>query len=324
MNTERLARWIAVVVAVGIPLAALVARGSGPQAVVVHGKVAEAGGWSPADLAVEAGEPLHLRLTSDDVIHGFAIGQSDWPEVEVKPGVVSEVTITFDEPGKYTFYCTRWCGPNHWRMRGTIEVSGANSTQGSPPLSPLYQTLGIDIDALHSAATLPAGKPSAARGATRNLTISPDYLTPDYYFSHSPAELWQSLRANTNGTSDEALWDAVARVWMSNSTKEEWVEGQKLYAANCAACHGETGAGDGVMAETVAQNYPDPMGQKPAGPARLNDPATMLGASPALLQGKILRGGMGTGMPYWGPIFTEAQTWALVNTLYSFVMEAGN
>jgi hypothetical protein len=39
----------------------------------------------------------------------------------------------------------------------------------------------------------------------------------------------------------------------------------------------------------------------------------MLGASPALLQGKIIRGGMGTGMPYWGPIFTEAQTWALVD-----------
>lgn len=27
-----------------------------------------------------------------------------------------------------------------------------------------------------------------------------------------------------------------------------------------------------------------------------------------MLQGKILRGGMGTGMPYWGPIFTEEQT----------------
>jgi len=26
----------------------------------------------------------------------------------------------------------------------------------------------------------------------------------------------------------------------------------------------------------------------------------MLGASPALLHGKIVRGGMGTGMPYWG------------------------
>jgi mono/diheme cytochrome c family protein len=48
------------------------------------------------------------------------------------------------------------------------------------------------------------------------------------------------------------------------------------------------------------------------------DPAQMLGASPALLQGKIIRGGMGTGMPYFGPILTEEQTWALVAYIQSF------
>jgi hypothetical protein len=35
-------------------------------------------------------------------------------------------------------------------------------------------------------------------------------------------------------------------------------------------------------------------------PADFTDPARMLGASPALLEGKILRGGMGTGMPNVG------------------------
>jgi hypothetical protein len=47
----------------------------------------------------------------------------------------------------------------------------------------------------------------------------------------------------------------------------------------------------------------------------------MLGRSSARLQGKILRGGMGTGMPYWGPIFTETQTWALVHYLWSLAMD---
>jgi mono/diheme cytochrome c family protein len=56
-------------------------------------------------------------------------------------------------------------------------------------------------------------------------------------------------------------------------------------------------------------------------PAHLTDPAKMLDASPALLQGKILRGGMGTGMPSWGQIFTEEQTWDLVAYLYSFQFE---
>jgi mono/diheme cytochrome c family protein len=53
-------------------------------------------------------------------------------------------------------------------------------------------------------------------------------------------------------------------------------------------------------------------------PPDFTDPSHLLGASPALLQGKIIRGGMGTGMPYWGPIFTSEQIDALVSYLYTF------
>ena len=53
-------------------------------------------------------------------------------------------------------------------------------------------------------------------------------------------------------------------------------------------------------------------------PVDFTDSKRMLGASPALLQGKILRGGMGTGMPMWGSIFTEEQIWDLIAYLYSF------
>jgi mono/diheme cytochrome c family protein len=44
----------------------------------------------------------------------------------------------------------------------------------------------------------------------------------------------------------------------------------------------------------------------------------MLGANSAILQGKLLRGGMGTGMPNWGTIFTEEEIWALVDYLWTF------
>ncbi len=52
-------------------------------------------------------------------------------------------------------------------------------------------------------------------------------------------------------------------------------------------------------------------------PADFSDPRRMLGASPALLEGKILRGGMGTGMPSWGPIFKEVDIWNIVSYLYT-------
>jgi mono/diheme cytochrome c family protein len=92
-----------------------------------------------------------------------------------------------------------------------------------------------------------------------------------------------------------------------------------------APCHGETGAGDGVFADDVAaagESSGQAMDSSGAmtvqTPASFADPKRILGASPALLQGKILRGGMGTGMPMWGSIFTEEQIWDLVAYIYSF------
>jgi mono/diheme cytochrome c family protein len=48
----------------------------------------------------------------------------------------------------------------------------------------------------------------------------------------------------------------------------------------------------------------------------------MPGASSALLHGKIIRGGMGTGMPNWGSIFTEEEIWALIDYLWTFPFAA--
>ena len=115
------------------------------------------------------------------------------------------------------------------------------------------------------------------------------------------------------------VWDLVAWTWRSNTTETALEQGALSYAQNCAACHGETGAGDGVMSDSVVAATMEPGGS--AGPADFSDPSRMLGASPALLHGKITRGGMGTGMPYWGPVFTEAEIWALTDYLWTFQFE---
>ena len=115
----------------------------------------ESGGWSVDSLRAAVGVPLHLRLTSDDVVHGFAVGKLDAPAVDVLPGKITDLTLLFDRPGTYTFYCTRWCGLNHWRMRGTIEVDEATpAPTGSD--QPLYATLGIDLDVPRGAIAVPA------------------------------------------------------------------------------------------------------------------------------------------------------------------------
>jgi mono/diheme cytochrome c family protein len=153
------------------------------------------------------------------------------------------------------------------------------------------------------------------------------YQSESYYRSHSPEQAWQDLRDDPElaSYSDQQLWDAVAYIWQTNTTPEALEEARQLYAQNCAACHGETGDGDGVFRGEQFQIQSEagemPSGHETVAPVDFTDPVRMLSAAPALLQGKIIRGGMGTGMPMWGVIFTEEQIWALVSYLYTFQFE---
>jgi len=319
-HTELLSRILiaaGILLVLAVPFASQAIRAQGT--IEIHGRMAESGGWMPGTIQAKAGVPLHLRLTSDDVMHGFAVGQSNAPAVDVVPGQMTEVTLTFDKPGTYTYYCTRWCGPNHWRMRGTIEVSGDNAGSPQPGTQPLYMSLKLDIDAARPAEVTPVGIPDAGRGSKFSALLQAGYLSTDYYRSHSPAQAFEELRADPALTllNDSEIWDLVAYIWQSNTSPAGLADGQRLFAQNCAACHGETGGGNGVFSANT---------KLLAGktPVNFTDPSSMLGAAPALLQGKMLRGGMGTGMPSWGPILTEQQTWDIISYLYTFQFKESN
>jgi len=329
MKKEFLARsliFFFLAAAVAVPLGGLwLSSRAEPGTVVLHARMAQNGGWSLRTIQAAVGQPLHLKLTSDDVAHSFAIGKSDQPPIQVLPGEFVETTLVFDQPGTYTFYCDTWCGLDHWRMRGEIVVSGLGAT-ATPEPQPLYLALGIDIDAPHLAAVVPASPPSSARGAQFAGQLPVYVLDPAVYQTTSPAQLWQKLRAEPalSGLTGADLWDAVAWAWQKQVTPAGLAEGQSLYATNCAACHGETGQGNGVMVRGLpALDYQN-MGHTLVHPPDFTDPQVLSGASPALLEGKIVRGGMGTGMPYWGPIFTHPQIEDLISYLYTFAWQTKN
>jgi mono/diheme cytochrome c family protein/plastocyanin len=284
------------------------------RVIALQGYVAEQGGWSPGNITVQAGEKVRFELTSGDVAHGFAIGRMNMRPVRVMPGMTTTVDVMFDQPGKYTFYCTEWCSPAHWRMRGVIEVLGANTASQPANQMPDYVRLGIDIDAPHPSAVTPAQRPSATRGAAYKTRIPAQMQLRDYYLRSSPAHAWQVSRASPafKDLDDQAVWDAVAWLWLSSASAQAQTAGASLYARNCASCHGATGKGDGPMAGATQT------GHTTANAASFADAANMLGASTALLDGKVIRGGMGTGMPYWGPIFTEEQRRAVIDYLWLF------
>jgi cytochrome c oxidase subunit 2 len=321
------ARLLLVLLVVALPLGILAVR-QRETAVTLHAMMPEQGGWLPDTLTAEAGIPLELHLISDDVMHGFAVGQTGWPAVDVNPGQMTELTLTFAQPGTYTYYCTRWCGPNHWRMRGTIEVTGDGGEEppalraealsvaegevevavSQPASPPLYVEMGLDIDAPHNVDVQLDGPPSAVHGAALDVNLPPQYLSREVYLTQPPFAVWQELRSEgeTAVLTDSEVWDLVAAIWQAQTTDEQVQLGQTLYAQNCAACHGSGGAGDGVFGQAF-----DPASD-------FTDAQNMLGASTAVFDGKIRRGGMGTGMPYWGTIFTDEEIEALIAYLWTF------
>ena len=187
-------------------------------------------------------------------------------------------------------------------------------------------TQNLDLDAPHPSEGVPQQKPSAARGAALGVKID---RAGEIDRKQSPAQVWQQLRSSdiTKNLTDDQVWDLVALTWQASTTPERLTAGQQLYAQNCAACHGETGKGDGVIAPSLKKAVTPPSGAMPGmtmsghetvAPINFTDAKNMLGASDAILAGKIVRGGMGTGMPYWGPIFTSEQIQSLVDYLWTF------
>jgi mono/diheme cytochrome c family protein/plastocyanin len=328
MRQERLALIIVLLILVGLPAVTLAARAgllaappaANERVIELMAAAPESGSWQPETVRVAAGERVRFRIHGADVMHGFAIGQTDVPSDTVEPGKVAEFVFTPPRPGRYTFYCTVWCSPNHWRMRGTLEVTGPDEGAAATPAPPLYQQLGLDIDAPHVAVNYPTEKPSAARGEALGLPLPDDLTGAEQLRRISPSAAFTRLRADPAYAqlTDDQLWDLLAFAWKQSTTPERLAEGQRTFAANCAACHGQTGRGDGPGGRTLVNA--DPMGMS-KGPANFTDAQNMAGGSSAIYQGKILRGGMGTGMPYWGPILTEAQTWSVVDYLWTFLFE---
>ncbi|MDH3295618.1 MAG: cytochrome c oxidase subunit II [Acidimicrobiia bacterium] len=80
------------------------------------------------ELVIPAGEQVDLILTSRDVIHSFWIPRLNGKRDTV-PGRWHTWSLEADEPGKYTGWCTEYCGLSHARMRmSTIALTDADFT----------------------------------------------------------------------------------------------------------------------------------------------------------------------------------------------------
>ncbi|HBY07705.1 MAG TPA: cytochrome C oxidase subunit II [Chloroflexi bacterium] len=77
--------------------------------------------FTPREMTVPVGSTITLYVTSKDVQHGFKIQDTN-VNMQIVPGQVSKLTVTFDKPGQYNYICTEYCGAAHAIMYGTITV----------------------------------------------------------------------------------------------------------------------------------------------------------------------------------------------------------
>jgi plastocyanin/mono/diheme cytochrome c family protein len=290
----------------------------------------ESGGFQPDVLRIPAGETVRLRFSVPDVTHSIAIGPGLGIDLgEVDAGQVKETQVTFPKPGRYTLYCYTWCSPNHWRMRATIEVYDLAqpeqlvSPAGPDPVIAALAEQGIDVDVPHPAAAVPAAKPSASRGEqlVQDVQLPAELDDAAWRRAQAPAQAHDWLMAHLPALDSQAAWDIMAFLWLKDVPRARLEQAGGQYAKTCAACHGETGNGEGPGLEALrAQGLARHHDQSEASTA-LDDPHTLLGGTSTLYYAKIRKGGMGTGMPDFGPILTEDETWALVDYLWTFQFE---
>ncbi|MEW6722081.1 MAG: cytochrome c oxidase subunit II [Candidatus Micrarchaeota archaeon] len=78
--------------------------------------------YSPSTITVKKGDRVRLRLTSEDVTHGFSLPEFGL-SATIEPGKTTEVTFTPDKAGTFTFQCNMFCGSGHQGMKGTLIVT---------------------------------------------------------------------------------------------------------------------------------------------------------------------------------------------------------
>jgi cytochrome c oxidase subunit 2 len=93
------------------------------------------------ELHIPVGQPVRLRMISEDVIHSFFV-PAFRVKMDVLPGRYTTMWFEATEPGEYHLFCTEYCGTEHAGMRGrVVAMSPSDYAQwledGDPQPQPL-------------------------------------------------------------------------------------------------------------------------------------------------------------------------------------------
>ena len=99
---------------VGVPAMINLTRASdSPKVIEITAKKFE---FTPNEITLKKGEPVILRLTSSDRVHGF-MSKPLKVDTDIPAGKTTDVAVTPDTVGDFTIICDHYCGTGHGNMK---------------------------------------------------------------------------------------------------------------------------------------------------------------------------------------------------------------
>jgi len=77
--------------------------------------------FTPGEITLKKGEPVVLRLTSTDRVHGF-MSKPLKVDTDIAAGKTTDVAVTPDTAGDFTVICDHYCGTGHGNMKMKVSV----------------------------------------------------------------------------------------------------------------------------------------------------------------------------------------------------------
>ena len=118
VTTTLFATAAGIALAVAAPRTRIVHASDNPKVIQISAKKFE---FTPSQITLKKGEPVILRLTSSDRIHGF-LSKPLKVDTDIPNDGTKDVAVTPDTAGDFTIICDHYCGTGHGNMKMKVTV----------------------------------------------------------------------------------------------------------------------------------------------------------------------------------------------------------
>ncbi|MFL6297801.1 MAG: hypothetical protein ACJ75M_18750 [Actinomycetes bacterium] len=122
-------------------------------------------------MVLPVGQPVHIELTTADVVHSFYVPQALFKRQAV-PGITNQFDLTFDKVGLYHGQCTQFCGLAHTNMVFRVRVVTQGEYQRWLATGPGWRPSGSPAGRARKEPIPPWQPPNFPARCTRRPTTS--------------------------------------------------------------------------------------------------------------------------------------------------------